>query len=306
MKKSNLLILAAGLGVFVTSAVLLTRTGHHYNGRSLTRVWTYNWLGLILIAEFITRQLGSQSLSKWLFRRPQNLLLFIIACLIGGAAIEGLGQWVGKLWYYPFFSPGQYHHVFLLGFVLYMTTITEVYLAAKSLADRLVRQLKKPRTRVNKPFFRHLGWLGALMIIAAFVFSFRLYANHGGYFFNTVQAVNFHVSFWLLVLAPAGVWFVCEYIQHQRKQLSFLSSLAQGYASPLLAIALATIVVGVSMELINSRYGYWVYVNWPGQDDKLLNLPLVMILVAWPIQWVMWLSIYRVVAGKKSIDVWSP
>jgi len=305
--KHKLWYLIIGLLLFGTSCLALNTPNLNFDARQITFWWACNWGGLIFLSEYITRLLRSKSLLSLLVRNKKNLLIFIAVSTLGGLCVEGIGQWVGKLWFYPFFTIHQYKLATTLGFSLYMTTIAEVYIAAKSLVDRFLKppRISRANTELERAVYPKLLLVGVLMIASSFLLGYKQYQKVGGYFFDATRVVDFHVNFWIIIWAPVGVWLVAEYFEYKRRQMSLLKDLTREYWNPALAILLATVVVGVSMELINQRYGYWVYVNWPLQQVKILNLPILMICLAWPLHFIMFLSIFRAIAAERSINVWS-
>lgn len=275
---------------------------------TITFLWACNWLGLIYLAESITRVVAHKSLINLVGKSKKNLLLFALASVSGGVIIEGIGQWIGKLWFYPFFTLQQYSLVCIPGFALYMLTIAECYLAAKTILDRLIKTPRQTRKYffLEKMIYPKFLMLGAVCILLSLGLGLTRYHENNGYFFDPTHYSEFKVNFLAILLMPFGVWLVCEYFEYKRHETSFLKDILRQYVSPVFAVLLATIVVGISMELINVRYGYWVYVNWPLQDMHIFGLPIVMLCIAWPIHFIMFLSLFRVVATEDSTEVWRP
>jgi hypothetical protein len=307
LRKVKKYYLVVGLLLLLFSVLNLIAANHNFTAKEITALWTCNWLSLILISEYTTLKLKSNSLFALLSRNKKNLLIFLLISTLGGLAVEGIGQWIGKLWFYPFFTLHQYQKATTLGFSLYMTTIAEVYIASKSIIDRFIRPPKIARSSFiwEKKLYPKFLLLGILFVAASLALSYRQYEKAGGYFFDATKIVNFHISFFTIIMAPLGIWLICEYIENRRRQMSFLKDISREYWNPLLAIILSTLIVGFSMEIINLRYGYWVYVNWPLQQVRVFNLPVLMIGLAWPLHFVMFLSMFRAIAAERSINVWS-
>ncbi len=296
-----------GYLLFLASTAVLVAPNLKLSAFTITFLWACNWLGIVYLSEALTRSIARKSLINLVFKSKQNLLLFLVASIVGGVFVEGIGQWVGKLWFYPFFSTQQYLLVAIPGFALYMLAIAECYLATKSVLDRFIRP-----PRVNKKYFPlertlypKLLIIGTLCLVISLVLSFAHYHSRGGYFFNTTHYSNFELNFTLIILMIFGVWFISEYVEYRHNQTSFIKDVMRQYWTPLFAVILATIIFGLSMELVNLRYKYWVYVNWPHQNTHFLGLP-IFIFTVWPLQFIMFLSLFRVITVQDSVDIWRP
>ncbi len=271
----------------------------------LSLSWALNWLGLILICEHITYRLKRKSLLKTVRLSRSNTINFIVASVLGGALIEGIGQWLAKLWYWPYFSLPDYLAIFIPGFALYMLMVGECYLAMKAIFDTIItpRKISIKYYPFERKLYRVLAAMGTVAIILGLVLLFHDYP--GRYVFNINSPNALHVTFLGVIMIAFGVWWCCEYIEYRHREMSFMKDIIRAYWNPLLAIVFATIIVGISSELINLRHGYWVYVNWPLQHTRFLGLPIIMLTVAWPLQFIMFLSLLRAITAKDSVDVWS-
>lgn len=295
-----------GLAAFLTSMSQLIIPQEKISTKIITLCWFLNWAGLIFICEYITFKLNHQSLLRIVHFSPANMHRFIVAAVGGGIIIEGVGQWLGKLWFYPYFTSWQYLMICIPGFYLYMLTIAEGYLAMKAIADRLINwhssNNRPKRTRLTNSMIRNVG---IIMIVVGLLAIGVDYVSQGGYIFNIFSPSAFKVNFWMIVFLFVGIFLICESVEFKHREVSFITDIYRHYWNPIIAIFLSTFLIGLSMELLNIKLGFWVYVNWPLQNIHLLGLPIIMIAVAWPAQFVMFLSLFRAVTAKDSKDVWS-
>lgn len=73
--------------------------------------------------------------------------------------MEGVAQWLGKLWFYPYFNTYKYAVFFILGFGFYWLMIAESYLATKAILDfsRKGERLVRNYYPFEAPFYKALG-----------------------------------------------------------------------------------------------------------------------------------------------------
>jgi len=185
-----------------------------------------------------------------------------------------------------------------------MLMIAECYLATKAIIDKFSphHTVSSKNYRFEPALYQALGIVG--LISFCFGVSLLLADYHHSYSFDVNLPFIHAVTFAGVLLFACGVWWCSEYVEFRRHKTSLLHDLLHGYWNPLVAILVATAVVGVSMELINLRHEYWIYANWPLQDFHVLGLPVIMIAVAWPIHFVMFLSLFRAITAKDSAEVW--
>lgn len=146
--------------------------------------------------------------------------------------------------------------------------------------------------------------LGSMLTLSSLI-SFGLnYMRVGGYFFEISTIDVFVTQAYAIIFFPLGVWLLCEGFENLRRQRGLINDISKGYWTPVLAIIISALAVGFTMEILNLKHGYWVYANWPLQNFHIFGLPAVMILVGWPLHFLMFLSIFRVFAPKESTEVW--
>lgn len=55
---------------------------------------------------------------------------------ISGLLLDGIAQWLGKLWIYPYWNEAVYVGTFVIGFCAYWLATAESYLAVKAILGR--------------------------------------------------------------------------------------------------------------------------------------------------------------------------
>ncbi len=272
----------------------------------LTFFWSAFMIGVILVGEGLTTKLQNKSLLKTVTKSPKTLLLFTVVSTIGAICLEGIAQWIGKLWYYPYFSNWIYLLVFVPGFVLYWLMISESYLGAKAIIDnyRKTRHIVTKYYSYESHLYPVLALIGVASISAAITCAYIAYYNNGGYSFNISSPTSLYINFFIIISLFIGVWFLAEYFEYRKRKSSLIKDLLHHYRTPLIAIILGAITLALLMEISNLTYGYWEYINWPLSQHNIFGLPVVMIFFAWPLHYVMFLSVFRAITPAESIEIW--
>lgn len=268
------------------------------------------YAGVIYICEAITVALNGTSLLREVRRNGKNFASFVIVSTLGGLLLDGAGKFLAKLWVYPSWSSSFYLFIFIPGFAAYWLAITESYLATKAVLDYLekgVRTLHRPYH--YEPFlYRGLGVLGAGLISVGAGLIVNDFARQPLPLVLpdsvSIFGAAFAISFWHLMLLALGVWFLLEFLEFYRKRTSLLRDIIHGYWTPLAAIVLGAAVLALLMEAQNIPAGLWRYTNWPLDGYQFLGIPAIIFLVAWPLHYILFLSLFRVLTGKESDQVW--
>ncbi len=261
--------------------------------------------GIVLISDGITEKIYKKSLLREIRKSRKNTILFFIISAIGGIILDGVVQWLGKLWIYPYFNTYTYFIFFIPGFGLYWLMIAESYLATKAIFDYLHRgkQIVRNYYWFEPPFYKFLGVVGVILISLSAFFILHDYTSNGGYIFDISNHVNYKVNFIYIITIFLGTWFVLECIEYFRKKTSLLKDIFHHYFNPLVSILIASFILAILMEMENISYSLWQYTNWPFENIQFLNLPVMMFL-AWPLHYVAFLSLFRVFTEKESDEIW--
>jgi hypothetical protein len=268
------------------------------------------YVGIIYVSEFVTRTWGGFSLTHMVRDRGKREFVkwFIIAGL-SGICLEVLAQWLGKLWFYPYFYPWVYWIILFPGFVFYWFTIVESYLACKVLIDRFV--LKRPATQVSAApyyrwepaFYKVLGCIGVVLLVWGVLELVKGYALNGGYVWQIRHAVDYAPSLRYVMMAFVGVWLIAELAAFQRGARSFVRGMLHGYWAPVLAIFVASVVLSIVMETQNVPHGHWIYDHWPWPELTLGKVQL-SVYGAWPAHYVLFLALPAVTAAIWAALFW--
>ena len=294
-----------GIIFFLLSYLQLLLPFNFVNGKILAFFWFLFMFGIILISDGITEKIYKKSLLREIRKSKKNTILFFIISIAGGIILEGVAQWLGKLWVYPYFNAYTYSIFFIFGFGLYWLMIAESYLATKAILDYIRRgkQIVRNYYWFEPPFYKLLGLIGAILVPLSAFFMLHDYTSNGGYIFDISSHTNYKVNFIYIITIFLGTWFVLECIEYFRKKTSLLKDIFHHYFNPLAAILIASFILAIIMETENIPYGFWQYTNWPFENIQFLNLP-VMMFIAWPLHYVAFLSLFRAFTEKESNEIW--
>lgn len=233
-----------------------------------------------------------------------NLHVFLVG-LVGAFLIEAVGNWYLKLWYYPLFS--LYLYIFILPFILmgYFYVLVRGFVAVQLLLFDYI----KPRAEVGLPtkklafVFHLLGVLGTLGIITSLFRTFiHFHFTNIALFLNSSGVKTF--SLFDILLLTVSLFFVIEFLEYELREDTFLMHLCTGDWLPLLTILAVSLVTSLTMEIFNVPLLLWIYTNWPYSDIALLGVP-VSVLLAWPVQYLLLVSFYRVMYKKETVKIWA-
>jgi hypothetical protein len=244
-------------------------------------------VGAIICGEGICGAFGGTSLWDLVVRDPLMVLRLLACGAAAGLVLEIVAQWLGRLWYYPWWTTWFYLLALLPGFALYWLFIVESYLAAKAVLDAAVR-----RRPVLRPV--RLWPVGAAALAVFAVLSIRWYAQRG-FVFDVTDPSPAAPPFGYTVLAFTGVALLSG---------ALVSAVAGRYWVPFAAIALASLLVSVAFEVPNAVHWHWAYAHFPGPavPDRL---PL-MVFVSWPMQYVVFLVVPSLLVPRLAAVFWQP
>ena len=269
-------------------------------------------IGIILICEGITIKFSGRSIIHEIIKSRRNLISFGLVALVGAFLLEGIINWVGKLWIYPYFDFKLHIIVGTMGLIIYWLTIIESYFAAKSVLDHYSKRTKgKNKLKLSsneKIFFNLLGILGVIILIGTTIFLIQDFNSQDAQFskFEDVSSKtdSYIFGFWGVLAYFFGLWFILEYIEYKEKKLSLLKDIFHKYPNPLFAIILGSLVLAFVMETTNLFHLFWEYTHLPWESVTFLGVP-IMVYISWPLHYIIFLSLWRVCASKESAKIWS-
>ncbi len=266
---------------------------------SVTVFWAMFTTTLIILCDVTTNVIAGKSLLTEVTADCGAFGRFALMGAVSGLILDGIGQWLGKLWTYPYWNAALYGWTFLLGFCAYWLAIVETYFLARSLMGLRRRSRPVRAKRVS----RAVGIMGAVLLLGGICSALAGYERAGGYVFSITPQGRFgrpapHAPFPCVVAAFAGCWTILEWACSKRRIMTFISSLRGGDRLPLYAVLAASLITSLLMETVNARGHFWAYANWPFENVTVAGVPLLVILF-WPVQYILFVSLYGVVTGDE-------
>jgi hypothetical protein len=252
--------------------------------------------GVIFLSEGIVQKVGGNSLISMMVRGSwrHRIRTFAVAAAVG-LILEICAQWIGKLWFYPFYPTWFYWPSLIGSFLLYWVFVVESYMAAKALLDRYVRaggrwhEHKPLRYYAFEPaLYSILGVFGASLFMFGIFRAYLNYAIEGGYHFEVLQQSVIAPPFHYIIWAFIGLWLMCEGVLYASQKPSLLYSLLHGYANPALALVAVALLLGLVWESQNAMVDFWTYQNWPWPDARIFNVQWSVI-ITWPANYIVYL-----------------
>ncbi len=195
----------------------------------------------------------------------------------------------------------MYGATFVLGFSAYWLLLAESYFLAKAVLRRIVRVSSTPQTPALS--WAPPGIAGVLLSLAGLVLAGRDYGHAGGYRFAVSKPIGVHVNFACFLFLFLGVWLILEAVYALRSKRSLLSALRNRYWTPAVSVLASGWIFGFFMETTNAGQHFWVYTNWPLEKFAICGVPAV-VLLAWPVQYVVFLSVFGAIGGDIGREVW--
>lgn len=258
---------------------------------SLTIFWGFVANTQIILCDQVSIVLGCPSLLQQATQSLAAWGSFLCVGALSGLFLDGLGQWLGKLWFYPYWNPAVYAVTFIAGFCAYWLATVESYTVALAILRRgHAPTLPRPRRSFEPVLFRVLGIAGIILTIASIVLIAIHYRQAGGYVFDIQKPISVRMPFGYFIGAFTGVWLFLEWFQSRAGRQSLIKALLDGRIQPLLALLIASAVSALFWESVNAGCQFWAYANWPLQGWQLFHVPIT-VFFTWPIQYVVFLSL---------------
>lgn len=266
--------------------------------------------GVISIGEATTRHFANQSLLRSIRKNRVTMFRFLVSTTVAALLLDGVVKALGKLWIYPDWSFIFYLFIFIPGFAVYWLTLAESYLAVKTVLD----YFRKGKSNMNR-YFAYEGFFFLVLLLLGVGFLlyvvFHVYFNflqQTKPFFDALYVSDhsglFAIAFVDVLLIFFGTWFIFEFIEYRLKKSSLIHDLLHGYYNPLVAVFASSWIVAVFMEGQNIPAQLWGYTNWPLSEIAIFGIP-ILVFVTWPIHYISFLSLFRIITDKQSEEVWS-
>lgn len=250
-----------------------------------------SWIGLICIFDFFERKYFRHTIIPDTHIRKRKLFIITIVSLLFCVLLDGFGVFINQLWYYPFWSLKVYLFLAPFAYVAYSILLYILYEFARDFIVRFekINFTTKPRkilyeTIINMELI--LGVVGYFLIIL-----------------NLNQKENISLNgFYMLASVFICTFFIFEFIGFKQNKQTLTYDITRGNWWPILFITLANITAIILIEFVNAPFQVWHFANWPYDDIRFFNVPIMAILI-WPLQFPVFLSMLRALFPSKEV-VW--
>ncbi len=263
--------------------------------------WSFFCSTTIILCDEATQLLEGRSLIAEVTAGGREFVEFVASAAISGLLLDGVGQWIGKLWIYPYWTRALYASTFVLGFCAYWLLLAEIFLVGRSLLARAAGSFGRRVPRWGPLALRTGAFGGGLLMLSGLSLAAQGYRAAGGYRFEISLPSRPPVPFACFPLIFTGVWLILEFIHHRLGRDSLLGRLIRGDWLSLLSMAAVAWSFGLFMETVNTANHFWRYTNWPLGAHQVFGVPLLVLLL-WPLQYVVFLSVYHAVSGRDLLE----
>jgi hypothetical protein len=294
------------LGIFILlfSAIWMTVFLGHYNWYIITPVGI-SWTGLICLFDFFDKKYFSHTIVPDTGPRERNMFLISIVSILFCVLLETFGVFIGRLWYYPFWSIEIYLILAPFAFIAYTLLLFVLY--------EFVRDVITRYKKISFGFRPERKFYGSVMDV-------ELILGIIGYYFSIKRALQFLSSpklssfvinqkgevpfsaFLISAVVLVSTFFIFEFICYKQNKQTLTHDILSGNLWPIIFIMAANVIAIIVIEFANGPFQMWSFSNWPFDDIRILHVPVVALLW-WPLQFPAFLSMLRAVFPSKKV-VW--
>lgn len=264
-----------------------------------------SWAGLIFLFDFFERKYFLHSVIPDTAGRKRKLFTITVVALLFCVLMEGFGVFVARLWYYPFWSLGVYLMLAPFAFAAYTLLLYILYEFARDFVLRFKKiNFNYP---VNKKLYKIIMWgelvTGIIGYLLAIRYALEFLANPliSPFITNQKGVVPFS-GFYIGTIVFISTFFIFEFIGSRQNKRTLTHDILSGNFWPVLFIIIANAIAVITIEFLNGPFQVWIFANWPYDDIRVFNVPIVALLV-WPLQFPVFLSMLRALFPSKEV-IW--
>lgn len=275
-------------------------------GAVVTIAYGFYVSGIIYLCDYITEKIGGWSFIKRMMISNRRTIIYILVAAIGGAFLDGIMNFLGGYWYYPYWSKTFYLVIFSPGFAFYFLSVLMSYIATKNVLDAIRKGTKKVTKgyKFEPTLYTILGVIGVVILLYVFYEILRTTNLFRDIDFVVQYTHKQYLTVHHMFITFFGIWFIAEYIAWRRHRTSILKNMLHGYYNPLYAILISALLLAIYMELQNDPLQLWIYTNVPLENIEVLGLPLLMY-IGWPFHYLGFFSLYHALGGDLAYEVYA-
>lgn len=264
------------------------------------------WLSVFFVGDYLNRVTGEGSIFPHRKDQKNKIKNLIMAAFLMNVINDLTGTYLIRLWYYPYFNPVIYL-LFLvpIGYVIYGIILYVFYRLFKKNFDDNVSpgRMSKIKAIVYKIIINAELIIGIVLTTLGLNYLLKTYYLFNVKWFEINRYLNMSINIWYPILMWFGLFFIMEFICYFLGRETLTRDLIRGNFVPFISIILASLMCVLFVEVFNYPFQIWAFANWPMDQVKLLNIPLIAYLV-WPMQYLILLPLIRIFDGKNIENVW--
>jgi hypothetical protein len=266
-----------------------------------------SWFGAFLLGDWISREMGEGSIFPHGPNQTNKLTRLIAASLILNFIQDVTIVWFLKLWYYPWLGNILlYLLVFApLGYILFGYVIYVFYRFFKHHWDFLAKpgRMSEVKTKIYQ-FLMPAELILGISGLGVSIYYLRQFVLENNLAWPAVNiAYNVESPIWTGFLFWLSVFFIVEYLCFRLKRETLTRDVIRGNFVPIYSIIASSIICVALVELYNTPFQAWTFINWPLDTLRFFKIPLIAYLL-WPMQFLLLLPLIRLFDGKNVENVW--
>ncbi len=271
--------------IFIAFAMAFYNLGNN----SFLNITMFFTTGFWLFTDSIDFCLNKTSILHKIAKKKKIFFWLVMAGILIGLLFDFFGILISNLWEWYYLGEPTYlaaiHYIidliwgYGIPILMYYSFFRVVmHLIKREFPKKLGIKLYNKTT--NK-FFRFLLVIGIISLTTPLILFYIIGQNK----------LTTNLEFGLALL---GIWFILEYVEHKRKEQTFLEDIIKGEWKPVLGIIIAAFLTAIIWEGLNTINPIWNYTNLFWQNIIILGIPLQVIL-GWIPLYVIYLSFYRAI-----------
>jgi hypothetical protein len=266
-----------------------------------------SWFGAFLLGDWLSGQMGEGSIFPHGPNQKNKLGRLVAASLVMNLISDVTLVWFLKLWYYPWLdSILLYLLVFApLGYILFGYVIYVFYRFFKHRWDFLVKpgRMSEVKTKIYQ-ILMHTELIFGISGLITSIYYLRKFVVENNLAWPAVNvSVIAQSPIWTGFLFWLSVFFIVEYLCFRLKRETLTRDVLRGNFVPIYSIAASSVICIALVEIYNTPFQAWAFVNWPLDTLRFFKIPLVAYLL-WPMQFLLILPLIRLFDGKNIENVW--
>ncbi len=294
--------LLVGVVIFLSSIIMLWFLFGRYDWKTIP-IGISSWVAIILIVDFFDRKVLKKSFLPTEHTKKRFIKISLISisfCLI----LDLFGVFFARLWYYPHLPLYVYLLFAPIAFIVYIFLLFILY---ESIEKLLKNSLKLSFDVKNSKTYRIFMNIEFVLGIAGYLATFKylsvLIPQFNIPIIDIQRSTSIQIVWWYPFAFLLSTFFIFEFISYRENKKTLTWDLMQRNIYPIIGILFASLIAIIFIEFINSPFQIWIFANWPLNEYRIFNIPMLALAV-WPLQFLAFLSMLRFALAKREASIW--